>query len=120
MLHLHSNVETGMVIVSVAVILGLGMWLLFREETNGERSLFSKILSLSHDEMEEPASVPLAFTPFQEGSPANSKTPHDQGDEALRKSMRLIPFVQPEELPGKSTCASSLQLEEGNTSGKKD
>jgi len=96
MIELSFGVETGMVAAGVAAMLGMGTWLFFRNDSNGEKSLFLKMLSPGDDEMETCKRVPLFLSSvsLKGGSSNGLKTGYEQGIEALNQSMRLVPRAQ--------------------------
>ncbi len=54
MLELSSALETEIVVAGLVAMIGMAVWLLFRDESNGEKSLFLKILSPYDGEIERP------------------------------------------------------------------
>ena len=51
MMDMNSGLETEIVATGVVAMLGMAVWLFFRRETNGEKSLFSKMMAPNDDEI---------------------------------------------------------------------
>ncbi|GJL64165.1 MAG: hypothetical protein NPIRA04_28190 [Nitrospirales bacterium] len=62
MLELSSALETEIVVAGLVAMLGMAVWLLFRDESNGEKSLFLKIMSPYDGENETPSLALLYST----------------------------------------------------------
>ena len=62
MIELNSGLETGMVATGVVAMFSMAVWLFFRNESNGEKSLFLKMIS-PHDGKNEMRSSILQFLP---------------------------------------------------------
>ncbi len=118
MVELSSGLETGVVATGLVAMLGMAVWLLFRCETNGEKSLFSKMMSPSEDEIEKRTSVPLFLPSFKGSSSKSLITTHDYGLEVLNQRMSSIPFSQQKEPSMEPHVASTIEIQEGETTGQ--
>jgi len=118
MMDMNSGLETEIVATGVVAMLGMAVWLFFRRETNGEKSLFSKMMAPNDDEIEKCASV-TQFIPSFKGNSAKGvvKTQY-HGIKALNQRMSNSSFVREKELPMKAPNASTIKLQEGETTGQ--
>jgi two-component system chemotaxis response regulator CheY len=119
MINLNSDLETGIGSAGVVIMLCMAVWLLFRHETNGEKSLFLKMIdSFFDDEIEQRSSVPPFLPSFNGGSSKDLPSTHARGGEALNQSMRLMPFGQPKKGAMEPQCASYFELRDGKNTGQ--
>ena len=111
-MELNSGLETGMVTIGVVAMLSILVWLFFRVEQNGEKSLFLKMMEPYDEDIEQRESDSLSFPSFKENSSKGPRTAHAQGVEALNQSMRLIPLDQQKKVPRESPCAPSTEIQD--------
>lgn len=115
-MELSSVLETRMLATSVVSMLGMAVWLFFRRETNGEKSLFLKMVA--SDEIEKRASVTPLIPSYKENSSKGVDKTQYHGIEALNQRMSNSSFVREKELPMNLQSASSIELEKGETTGQ--
>ena len=119
MLNLDSNLETEMVAVSVVIMLCMGVWLLFRHESHGGRSLFSELLmSQSDDEIGKPVSVPPLLPSCREDSFSRFENTQDHGVAVLSRSMRLTPLSQTKKVSMEPLLESFRELQDEKNTGQ--
>jgi two-component system chemotaxis response regulator CheY len=115
---MNSGLETEIVATGLVAMLGMAVWLFFRDEQNGEKGLFSKMMAPYDNEIEKRASV-TQFIPSFKGNSAKGvvKTQY-HGIKALNQRMSNSSFVREKELPMKAPNASTIKLQEGETTGQ--
>ena len=115
-MELNSGLEIGVLATGLIAMLVMAVWLFFRVEPNGEKSLYLKMMAPYDDELEKGSSVPLFLPSIKRGSSKGLITTHDHGFDALNQKMRNIPFGQQTEVPMESQCASTIELQDRKNS----
>jgi hypothetical protein len=118
MMDMNSGLETEIVATGLVAMLGMAVWLFFRDEQNGEKGLFSKMMAPYDNEIEKRASVTQFIPSFKGNSSKGVVKTQYHGIKALNQRMSNSSFVREKELPMKSPNASTIQLQEGESTGQ--
>ena len=111
-MELNTGLETGMVSTGLVVMLGMAVWLFFRGDSNGEQSLFLKMMAPNDDELEKGLSVPPFLPSFNGGASNAFVHTHGHGFDVLNQTMRVIPFVHQKEASMESQGATTIDLQD--------
>lgn len=113
MIDLNTELETAMATTSLVIMLCMAVWLFFRRESDGEKSLYLKMIEPYDDEIGQPSSIPRLL-PSVKRSFANDLLPtHSHGNGAVNQRIGLIPLGQSKEETMESLHAPSTELHEG-------
>ena len=112
MMELNTGLETGIVAIGLIIMLGMAMWLFFRSDSLGEKSLYSEMTSPHDDEIDNRSPGPLVLPFLKEDSSKDFITAHDYGVDGLNQRTRGIPFDQQNKTPGESQHASTHELQD--------
>ena len=111
-MELSAGVETGMVATGVVAMLGMAVWLFFRDEPKGEKSLFSKLRVPDEEEIEKQTAV-LQHFPSLKGEFAMALVKNNvHGFGVLTQTVNTIPSIQQKEQGMKSPYASSVEFKD--------
>ncbi len=98
MMELSSGINTGIVTVGLVTMLSMAVWLIFRSEFNGEKSLFLKMLEPYDDTIPQCASVPLFFPSFKRKIVKDTPTNTAKHVDLLIQNMSARLCAQPKEV----------------------
>ena len=112
MMELNPGLETGILATGLVIMLGMAVWLLFRSDSIGEKSLYSEMTSPHDDEIDNPSPGPLILPSLKEDSSKDFISAHGHEVDVLNKRKRGIPFVQQNKAPLESEHASTNELQD--------
>ena len=112
MMELNTGLETGIVATGLVCMLGMAVWLFFRSDSIGEKSLYLEMMSPHDDEIDKRLSVPLLLPSLKEGSSKDLITAPDHGFDVLNQRTKGIPFVQHNQAPIESQHASIIEFQD--------
>ncbi len=113
MVELSAGLEMGILATSLVVMLGLAIWLLFRVETNGDPSLFSKFLA-PYDDVGEQRIPVQPVLPVSQDSLTTTLLPNQAHSlDIFNQQTRVTSLLHGQKEPAmKSPRASTIDLPE--------
>ena len=120
MVELGVGLEVGILATSLVLMLGLAIWLLFRVETNGEESLFSKIMAPHDDVGEQRIPVQLVLPEAQDGSTTSLLPDQAHSLEIFNQQTRVTSLNGQKESAMNLPRASTIDLPESTDTGQQE
>ncbi len=120
MVELSAELEARILITGLIVMLGLAIWLLFRVETNGEESLFSKFMAPHDDVGEQRIPVPPVLPVEQDGSITSLLLNQAHRLDIFNQQTRVTSLRGQKEPAMKSPRASTMDLPESKDTDQQE